>query len=949
MSWDIFVVLLLFWTSLEVPYTLVFIDLVSDGPLPRPMFILNVVIDCFLMIDIVLNFRTGFVDQFDKLHIIADPKQIRRRYLKTWFLLDLVSSFPLEAFLAPFSHSEDETYTELVKVLRIFRFVRAVKILRVLRIIRALKGMTHRIFARRSTMICKVIRCMTYMVMTAHYFACFWFAVGFYTKKRGQDSWLKHITEDHPGGSSSFTNYSYSMYWSVVTLFTTGYGDITAHNEMEQWTASICILIGTCFFAYFVGIFTNLLEEGNKVKMYELERVEEAQMFCSHHKLPRGLTQAIVTHVRYHCNYNYIHSQNELMSFVPAHLQSIVSKLKSHSFAHLDLFQKLPNEVIGQIALRMTSVSCNRGYVLFEKDEISHILYVQRTGTAELIRNGKKIRDLRRGDMCGEYVILSGQHRETVSCLSFCEFYALDCHDLLDVLRTYYHVPKEFHKQHNYIKEVLRKTLNQPPRRRAKFDKLAEEHYVHELLATEQMGSVMVPPSRENSNVFLTANNRRAQRLPASEELAEEGTIPMAHSPEEVDGAENRDGDGPAIGAVSQALSTILVRSSGSSDSATTPRSGSAGTVRSSGSAAFPDRNARTSRSQRILKKFAMPFLHSQNSISRDRKVTIRTTELQDVKPVEEEDVTYSDAEDSQYYSMRRGASAQDVLVGTMRQQTKSAATRRGHGVRGGKFGGKRSGAAKRTTSRSKKSSPSPVSTKPTQVAVRSSAASRHQGDDMKTPSEAVDGVDAFGSDIAAECQKLIRPLINRYADHGEEIEISVHLVQRSTRRALLKRTFSGFDPRDRDISVVADLVEEFSNTPSSNQIAPPPADEENELKTQTFRMKAVPNLKHSEEPPGDTGGGTGTGKGAVTRPSPPLRKEVTPFDPDATPFGSPRLGIGVSDEMMVGDEVGNTPNVITPDSVGYRGRTKSVGGTDDVVDDGLETSPGPDSHSQFL
>ena len=183
--------------------------------LSQPFIVVNLTIDCFLMLDILLNFRTGFVDKYDQLHIIADPKAIRNRYLRTWFLLDLVSSFPLEAFVPLFAN-DDDTYTELVKVLRIFRFVRAIKILRVLRIIRALKGMTHRIFARQSAMICKCIRCLTYMLLTAHYFACFWYAVGYYTREKGKDSWLQHITEDYPDEEPPpFINYSYSWYWSV--------------------------------------------------------------------------------------------------------------------------------------------------------------------------------------------------------------------------------------------------------------------------------------------------------------------------------------------------------------------------------------------------------------------------------------------------------------------------------------------------------------------------------------------------------------------------------------------------------------------------------------------------------------------------------------------------------------------------------------------------------------
>ena len=73
------------------------------------------------------------------------------------------------------------------------------------------------------------------MLITAHYFACFWYLVGSWTESKGKESWRQLIPED----SSNFTKYvlarhalhaltfdaccrySYSWYWAIVTLFTT--------------------------------------------------------------------------------------------------------------------------------------------------------------------------------------------------------------------------------------------------------------------------------------------------------------------------------------------------------------------------------------------------------------------------------------------------------------------------------------------------------------------------------------------------------------------------------------------------------------------------------------------------------------------------------------------------------------------------------------------------------
>ena len=71
--------------------------------------------------------------------------------------------------------------------------------------------------------------------------------------------------------------YRYTVYW--LYRFTTGYGDITATagNVAEQWVVSICILIGTCFFAYFIGTLTSLITEGDRIKSVEIQKLEEAQ------------------------------------------------------------------------------------------------------------------------------------------------------------------------------------------------------------------------------------------------------------------------------------------------------------------------------------------------------------------------------------------------------------------------------------------------------------------------------------------------------------------------------------------------------------------------------------------------------------------------------------------------------------------------------------------------
>eukprot|EP01084_Bolivina_argentea_P022792 42392_1 len=123
-SWDVLVMFMLIYTSLEVPFTLGFgIELQLTGKYYKFGFI-ALFIDICLLTDIVLNFRTAFFDKYDDLRLITNPTKIAKKYIKAWFVLDLFTSFPFE-FILPdsinYQSNNDQQFATYFKVLRIFR------------------------------------------------------------------------------------------------------------------------------------------------------------------------------------------------------------------------------------------------------------------------------------------------------------------------------------------------------------------------------------------------------------------------------------------------------------------------------------------------------------------------------------------------------------------------------------------------------------------------------------------------------------------------------------------------------------------------------------------------------------------------------------------------------------------------------------------------------------
>ena len=72
------------WAAIYLPYRLAFID---NSYIT--LFIMECIMDFIFLIDVGLNFFMAYYDNNNML--ITDRKLIARRYLKSWFTIDLIS------------------------------------------------------------------------------------------------------------------------------------------------------------------------------------------------------------------------------------------------------------------------------------------------------------------------------------------------------------------------------------------------------------------------------------------------------------------------------------------------------------------------------------------------------------------------------------------------------------------------------------------------------------------------------------------------------------------------------------------------------------------------------------------------------------------------------------------------------------------------------------------
>lgn len=92
------------------------------------------------------------------------------------------------------------------------------------------------------------------MMYIIHYSACAFLLIGLTEERNDQRSWvnLEVIKSD-----SAIDLYIASLYWSSITLFTVGYGDITPQTSIER---VFCLFI-TLFNVGAVGYLINSISQ----------------------------------------------------------------------------------------------------------------------------------------------------------------------------------------------------------------------------------------------------------------------------------------------------------------------------------------------------------------------------------------------------------------------------------------------------------------------------------------------------------------------------------------------------------------------------------------------------------------------------------------------------------------------------------------------------------------
>ncbi|XP_058474434.1 potassium voltage-gated channel subfamily H member 8 [Solea solea] len=434
-GWDWLILLATFYVAVTVPYNVCFIG--DDDDLTRSTTVSDIAVEILFIIDIVFNFRTSYVSKSGQ--VIFNARQICIHYLTTWFIIDLVAALPF-----------DLLYGFKVSVVSVVHLLKTVRLLRLLRLLQKMDR-----YSQHGTVVLTLL--MSMFALLAHWMACIWYIIGKMEMEANTYNWdigwlhelgkrldSPYFTLGANNGSSSGPSvrsvYVASLYFTLSSLTSVGFGNVSANTDAEK-IFSICVmLIGALMHALVFGNVTAIIQRMYSRWSQYHTRTKDLKDFIRVHHLPQSLKQRMLEYFQTTWSVNNGIDSNELLKDFPDELRSDITMHLNKEILELSMFASASRGCLRSLSLHTKTSFCTPGeYLLRQGDALQAIFFVC-SGSMEVLKSGMVLAILGKGDLIGANVSLDDRVIKTnadVKALTYCDLQCISLKGLYEVLDLY--------------------------------------------------------------------------------------------------------------------------------------------------------------------------------------------------------------------------------------------------------------------------------------------------------------------------------------------------------------------------------------------------------------------------------------------------------------------------------------------------------------------------------
>ncbi|XP_077408205.1 voltage-gated delayed rectifier potassium channel KCNH5-like isoform X1 [Vanacampus margaritifer] len=470
-TWDWVILILTFYTAIMVPYNVSFRTRQNN----LVWLVLDSIVDVIFLVDIVLNFHTTFVGPAGE--VISDARLIRMNYVKTWFVIDLLSCLPYDIINA-FEHFEEDfvmpsspashlrgdsnfhrnsTRTEDSVLPGLSSLFSSLKVIRLLRLGRVARKLDH--YLEYGAAVLVLLVCVFGLV--AHWLACIWYSIGDHevidetTNTIKTDSWLYQLalsigtpyrynasgTGQWEGGPNKDTLYISSLYFTMTSLTTIGFGNIAPTTDGEKIFSVAMMMVGSLLYATIFGNVTTIFQQMYTNTNRYHEMLNNVRDFLKLYQVPKGLSERVMDFIVSTWAMSKGIDTDKVLSICPKDMRAdICVHLNRQVFNDHPAFRLASDGCLRSLAVEFQTTHCAPGDLIFHIGESVDTLCFVVSGSLEVIQDDEVIAILGKGDVFGDVFWKESTMARAcanVRALTYCDLHVIRRDALMRVLEFY--------------------------------------------------------------------------------------------------------------------------------------------------------------------------------------------------------------------------------------------------------------------------------------------------------------------------------------------------------------------------------------------------------------------------------------------------------------------------------------------------------------------------------
>jgi ankyrin repeat protein len=329
------------------------------------------------VVDIVANFNLAFYNERNE--IVFDRRLIAKNYVQFMLWIDLIGILPFYAFaLACLGVlGQDNTLTQY---LALFRLCKMVRLHRVKQMFDILQYST-----KISLMTLTLTRNFAVALVWTHFSACIMYFLSRQHSFDEESTWIGVGVGGVVNNLSAYERYVTTLYWSVVTFTTVGYGDFSPVNSAEQIWGMIYMLLNIILHSWIIGSITLLIVKHDEKTGEYRNRLQLLDQYSSMHSLGRPLQKRLKTQLKLDFNNSEIADEQVLKNFPSSVRRRVLRRLYLPSLIRTSLMNGLRQQFVDAFLSACNVEFFSPGEEILQRGYVSPDLYLLVGGVVELL------------------------------------------------------------------------------------------------------------------------------------------------------------------------------------------------------------------------------------------------------------------------------------------------------------------------------------------------------------------------------------------------------------------------------------------------------------------------------------------------------------------------------------------------------------------------------------